>query len=470
VRWLFLRGAERDGTREDMSVSRFISVIVGRRGAFLAVFVAVVLLCGAGTLLMPRQYVGRAQVMVESRSPAMSMPTVTSPVAAEAELIESTRVAIAALRLLGMQDDPQLKAKWNDDIQGRGDFETWAGERLLKKLDVKPSRESNMLTISYTSPDAGVAARTANAFVEAYVDVARQIREETAARTTGAYSGRTDKLKSALDAAEQKLAAYQRENGIGVTDEKLDGENLRLAELNTQLVTLQSAAANAAGRQRQAQSNRTDMDEVLRDPVVSLLSADLARQEAKLVELRSRLGDQHPTVVEQRNTLEELRARVDAASRRVTSSIAGESKIAAERVAAIQAALDAQRAKVIDLKSKRDQAQRLERDVDLARRSYDTAVMRTNDSVLDSGGPRENVSIVKSATVPALPSSPRLLVNLIASIILGLLAGSAVAFWREARDRRLRLHEDVALLLDQPLLGVLSDGGAARPRLGYARA
>ncbi|GAB2582995.1 hypothetical protein GCM10027034_13830 [Ramlibacter solisilvae] len=443
-------------------------MIAGRRGAFLLAFSAIVLLTVLGTMLMPRQYVARAQVMVESRAPASPIPSISSPVAAEAELIESVRVAIAALRLLGLQDDEQLKNKWKESIGGEGDFETWAGEQLLKKLDVKPSRESNMLTISYTSRDAGSAARTANAFVQAYVDIARQIREETATRTTGAFSGRTGRFKAALDTAEEKLATYQRENGISVTDEKLDVENLRLSELNTQLVALQSVAANAAGRQRQSQANRAGMDEVLRDPVVSLLSADLARQEARMVELRSRLGDQHPSVIEQRNALEELRGRVDAASRRVTSSIAGESKIAAERVATIQSALEAQRAKVIELKSKREQALRLQRDVELARRAYDSAVMRTNESVLDTGGPRESISIVKPATAPALPSSPRLIVNLIASLVIGTFAGVLAAFWRESRDRRLRLEDDVLQLLDQPLIGVMSNGDRERHRLTYA--
>jgi succinoglycan biosynthesis transport protein ExoP len=136
-------------------------------------------------------------------------------------------------------------------------------------------------------------------------------------------------------------------------------------------------------------------------------------------------------------------------------------------VAAVQAALEAQRAKVIELKSKRDQAQRLQRDAELARRSYDAAVNRANESVLDSGGPRESVSIVKAATPPALPSSPRVIANLVAALVIGLLAGVAAAFWRESRDRRLRLEEDVGHLLEQPLLGRISNGQGARRQLSY---
>src|SRR5262245_21791941 len=115
-----------------MSLSRFISVIAGRRWPFLTGLGAVVLLIMLWTLWMPRQYVARAQVMVESRNSGAPVPSLSSPVAAEAELVESVRVAIAALRLLGLQNDEELKNKWMKAFGGQGDFETWAGEQLLR--------------------------------------------------------------------------------------------------------------------------------------------------------------------------------------------------------------------------------------------------------------------------------------------------------------------------------------------------
>ena len=442
-----------------MSFSRFKSVIVGRRLAFLSALSCVVSLLLLGTYLVPPRYTAKAQVIVEGRaSPSPAQPTISSRVATEADLLESERVSIAALRLLGLQNDPAMLNKWKDKTGGRGDFESWMAEQLLKKLDVKPSRESNVITVSYASPDPAVAAKTANAFVKAYIDITHELREETAAQSSDSFGGRTKSLKAALAQAEQKLAGFESENGVAFTDERLDVENLRLSELNAQLVTLQSAAANAAGRQRQAAANGSGMEEVLRDPLVSSLSFELARQEARLAELRSRVGDRHPSVAEQRNVLDELRSRVEAATRRASSTVGVENRVAAERAASVQAALNAQRAKVMEAKSKRDQARRLQLDLELARRAYDAAVIRENDTVLDSGSSRGNVSVVKAATVPAKPTFPRPEVNIPAAIVMGLLAAVAAAFWRESRDRRLRLDQDVYDMLEQPLLGVISAG------------
>ena len=73
----------------------------------------------------------------------------------------------------------------------------------------------------------------------------------------------------------------------------------------------------------------------------------------------------------------------------------------------------------------------------------------------ESQNTQTNVSVLKEATVPAFASSPRLRLNIAAGIALGLLLALGFTIVRELRDQRLRSDEDVALLLKQPLLGVL---------------
>lgn len=438
--------------------------MLGRRLAFLTTLCCVVAVVMLGSYLLPARYTAKADLLVEQGRSAQMLPTMSGQLATEAELLQSERVAIAALALLGMREDPVLRQKWKEKSGGRGEFESWAAEELSKKLNVMPSRNSNILTVSYSSPDPVLAAKTVNALLKAYVDTARELRGESATQSSATFSDRTSRLKTALDLAAEKLARFQRENGVASTDERLDIENLRLSELNAQLVMLQSTAANAAGRQRYA-AGGSGMEEVLRDPLVATLSADLARQQAKFAEMRSKLGDQHPAIAEQRESLADLKGRLDAATRRASSAIATDSRIASERAGSVQAALTAQRAKVMEVKSKRDQAQRLQLELDAARRAFDAAVTRANEAVLDSDSSRGNVSIIKTATVPAKPAFPRPADSLAAALVLGLLAAVVVVLWLESGDRRLRLDEEVSELLEQPLLGVISHGRRSTPLL-----
>ena len=53
-------------------------------------------------------------------------------------------------------------------------------ELLTKNLDVKPSRESNVIQINYRSPDPRFAAGLANAFAQAYIATTLELRVDPA--------------------------------------------------------------------------------------------------------------------------------------------------------------------------------------------------------------------------------------------------------------------------------------------------
>ena len=54
----------------------------------------------------------------------------------------------------------------------------WLADLLKKKLDVKPSRDSNVINIEFTGTDPGFAAAVANAFAQAYIDINLELKVE----------------------------------------------------------------------------------------------------------------------------------------------------------------------------------------------------------------------------------------------------------------------------------------------------
>jgi capsular exopolysaccharide synthesis family protein len=65
------------------------------------------------------------------------------------------------------------------------------------------------------------------------------------------------------------------------------------------------------------------------------------------------------------------------------------------------------------------------------------------------------VDIVRSATVPSAPSSPKPVRNAVLAGLLGAMLGIGLAFLRQAFDRRLREQRDVEDHIDAPVLGFL---------------
>jgi succinoglycan biosynthesis transport protein ExoP len=450
-----------------MTLTQILVVLRARWLSALLVLLVVVGAVVATTLLLPKRYTATAAVVLDVKSPdpiaGMVLPgmTVSGYMATQVDVLRSERVALRALEALRLFDRTTLQDAWQRATDGRGDFRAWLSDAILADLEVRPARDSNVISVGYTAADPAFAAEVANAFVQAYTDTTLELRVEPARRYNDFFDDRARELRNALEKAQARLSSYHREKGILVNDERLDVENSRLSELSTQLVTLQALADESASRQHQAGANATQMPEVLANPLVSGLTGDLSRQEYKLSELQQRLGDRHPEVVQLQASIENLRARIRAETRRVASSLTVNNTVNQARIAEVRNALEQQRAKVLRLKGERDEAGVLQRDVENAQKAYDAVVARVSQTSTESQANQTNVALLKKASVPARASWPRMRLNVLAGLALGLLLALGVTIVRELRDQRLRTLDDVTNLLQLPALGILPERSRA---------
>lgn len=204
------------------------------------------------------------------------------------------------------------------------------------------------------------------------------------------------------------------------------------------------------------------MQEVLNNPLISGLTADLNRSEARLQELKSRLGDNHPQVVESKANIAELRSRIDGEIRRVTSGVGVTNVINKQREAEVRRQLDAQRNKLLEMKAVRDQGQVLVREVENAQRAYDGVMTRLNQTALESQANQSYASLLTLAVPPGEQASPKLLLNALVAVVLGGILALCLAMALELSDRRVRSAEDVVATLGAPVLGVLPTPNAKR--------
>jgi chain length determinant protein EpsF len=441
-----------------MTPSRFLAAVRSRRHIVAASVAACVSLGIAGALLLPPRYTATAAVVVvanKSSDPmsGASLPgvMVSNVVATQMDVVQSERVLLKAVRSLHLTPQDRWGRAWRGETREMMPFDVWLAERLGRKVDVKPSRDSSMFTISFTADDRDFAPRFTNALVQAYIDTGIEMRLEPARRYTAYFDKRAEDLRSALQTAKSRLSDFQSNNGLVATDEKINLEVARLTDLTNQMATLQTAAVEAANRAREAALHPERAQEVLSDRVVGALSEDLARQEARLKELTERLGDANPQVQQARSLAAEQRARLNAAISHAAGSLESNAKAMQGQQAEMERQLAVQRALVLDLQAKRDAASVLQRDVENAQKAYDEVVGRAAQAALQSGDTQPDVSVVKTAS--AQPDS--LLKRLVLLGVAGLLAGSVLgvvgALVREALDRRVRTDDDI-LGLGRPLL------------------
>ncbi|MDB6002824.1 MAG: chain-length determining protein [Rhizobacter sp.] len=454
-----------------MTIPQIFIVLRARWRLAVLVLLSVVAAVLAVNLLRTPQYTASASVLLDVKSPdpiaGVVLPGMTalSYMSTQLGVIQSERVALRALKSISMGDEATLRANWMESTDGKGDFQTWLASFLLLKLDVTPVKDSNLILVSYTSSNPEFAAQAANAFVKAYIDTTVDLRAEPAKQYNSFFDERAKHLREELEAAQARLSAYQRKAGIVATDERLDVENQRLAELTTQMVVLQGIASESGNRQGQLGANPDQMSEVLNSPLIIGLTSDLSRQESRLTELSATLGERNPQVQQVRSTVQQLRSRIDAETKRVRASMTANNNVNQSRLTQLRAAVDEQRNKMLRLKGQRDEASVMVRDVENAQRAYDAIATRATQTSVESQATQTNVSVMKQAMPPSRPSSPRVLLNTVVGAFIGILLAVSVVLIRETFDRRLRTDVEVMQVLRQPLLGVLPvNAHAARGR------
>ena len=252
------------------------------------------------------------------------------------------------------------------------------------------------------------------------------------------------------------MSAYQKEKGILASDERLDVENARLAELSSQAILLQSLASESSSRQIQSRGGQAErMQEVLNNQVIGGLKVDLSRAEGKLQELSSRLGDNNPQVQEAKATISSLRSKIASEVQSVTGGVGVSNNINRQREADVRAALEVQRAKVLRMKAVRDEGAVLMRDVESAQRAFESITQRFTQTSLESQTTQSNIHLLTTATPPLEPSSPKLVLNTVLAIFIGGLLAVGAALLLEIKDRRIRNVEDVVVALGLPVIGVM---------------
>jgi succinoglycan biosynthesis transport protein ExoP len=456
-----------------MNFTQFLAILRARwLTAVVTLFVVVAVVIGV-SMMLPPKYKATAAVLVDMRSNDPIAGQVSpnglpmSYISTQADIIMSPRVAQKVVRELQLTNSAQLRQQWMDATGGEGSFEVWLAEALQAELDVKPSRESSVIHVGFTSPDPKFSAALANAFVQSYLDTTLDLRVDPAKQYSSFFDSRQKELREVLEKAQARLSSYQQRHGIIANDERYDVETARLNELSSQLVAVQAITAESSSRAAQARNSQT-LGDVINNPVVQGLRADLSRAEAKFKEMNVRMGDSHPAVVEARANISELRARIAEESRRVTGSVSTDNTINQAREGQLRSELAAQRARVQQMKAQRDEAMVLQRDVESAQRAYDAVATRLTQSSLESQTKLTNTALLAAATPPIRPASPNLMLNSLLGVFMGVMFAIAFALLRELRDRRLRSVHDAIQVLGLPVIGHLP-GPMRKPLLGRER-
>jgi chain length determinant protein EpsF len=438
-----------------MKLTQLFWICWARRALCALVLASIVGAVTAYSLLKNKTYVAEVAVLVDAKN---ADPVTGAPLpqqlestiqATQADVISSHNVALKVVDRLQLAADPESQRQFAEDIGPAASIRDWLAERLLKKLTVRASRDSNVISVGAEAGSPELAARIANAFADSYIQTSLELRIDPAKRQTLWFDDQLQGLRQALQNAQQHLSDYQQKRSIVGTDDRLDVESAKLNEIASQLVIAQTAMYDAESRQKQMtqalQSNRLEeLPDVLGNGLLQSMKADLVRAEGKLAQVAQRYDKNHPENISAVAEVQTLKSRLAAELTTVQGSIDQAAQLSRQRAAEGQKALEAQKQKILQLKQQRDGLDVLSREVENAQHAYDAAMQRTSELSLTSRLDQTNIAILNPATPPLRAARPKVLLNILLAALAGVILAVGAALTLELFDPRVRSSTDLS--------------------------
>lgn len=331
---------------------------------------------------------------------------------------------------------------------------------LLDNVSISPVRTSRLVDISYTARSAELASKITNAWAQAFLSTNMDRQFASTADARRFLEDRLSSLREKLEQSERNVVTYASQQGIISLEQGRDPDGrakpartLAVADLdllNTELAGATAARINAESR---VTSRSGDTSEAVTSNGLGSLRQKRAEIAADFARQSEIFDAGYPGV---RQLARQLQA-MDTAIAKETSRISGARREEYNEAVARESRL---RDRVEQLKAKLDEQQRAniqytiyQREADTNRQLYDALLQRYKEIGVAGTIGASNISVVEAAQVPIKPSGPRLLVNLLLSLILGAIIAGGVVFALEHIDEGVREPSQVQSLLRLPLLG-----------------
>jgi uncharacterized protein involved in exopolysaccharide biosynthesis len=325
--------------------------------------------------------------------------------------------------------------------QTKTDPEIAAIRQLQRNITAKRTERTYVVDLTAESSNPETAARIANAVGTAYLDEQGDARAEAARRATDSLGARLNEQRERVTQAEEQVERYKAEHNIVNASGRLVDEQ-QLTELNNQLITARTRAAEAKAKYeqvlllRRGKLDEGAIPEAVQSTTMGLLRdqyGTIARQEANLT---AELGPRHPRVIEARAQLARAQQQIGEEIARIAeaSRIDYERALASETTLATNLATLKQRA--MDTGLAFVKLRELEREAEASRAVYESFLVRTREIREQERLDTANVRVLSDAEPPQGRSwPPRRMVLLPTLLILGMLGGIALAYLVELLRR-----------------------------------
>lgn len=329
-------------------------------------------------------------------------------------------------------------------------------ELVLDNLTVDPVKNSRLVRVHYESTDPQVASMVLNNFIENFINMNLERRFDASSYAKGFLEERLARVKIRLEDSEQKLVAFARKNQIINIDEKENIQTQSLRETNIALARAEQDRIEVEAVYREMQATKGDrLVEILDSKVIQNLKDTQANLQAEYQEKLRVFKPAYPAMLQLAGQIEEVDAKIALEVQNIRDAISSKYNAAVEKERLVKEKLSSIKEGVLGIQDRSIQYNILKREVDTNRELYEGLLQRMKEVGVAGGISTNNISIVDPAVIPQKKHKPRLLINILLALIVGVLGGVGLAFLVEHLDDTIKSPEDFERRVRLPVVGVI---------------
>lgn len=490
---------------EQIDIRELIRKLWRQKYVIVATTVVITVLAALVIWNLTPRFTASAYVMIEPRESQVvdiravlsGLPADASNIESQIQVIRSRNLAAKTIEKLQLDRDPEFNASlqppsvlsqltnWRSymDYLPNSVRETLFGkateesevvlseeeeaERLqsslidsfLGKLKVSPEGSSRVIRITFESQRARTAAEVANTLADFYIVAQLDAKFVATRRANEWLAERIAELSTQVDASEKSVETFRAAQGLTQGNGTMLAEQ-EVSQLNTQLVAERARRAEAEARLRQVQSlvatdGVSTASDVMNAPMIQNLRQQETQIERRMAELSQEFGERHPTMVNIRAELADIRSKLKSEINRIVQSLRNEVAVARAREATLDQALTERKRAMGEIKSSEVQLRALEREAQANRTLLETFLSRSKETHSQESFQQADASILSPAAVPNGPSYPNKKMMVAVALVIAGGIGVIVAFLIEQLDQGFRSTEQVEQMLGLNPLGLL---------------
>lgn len=445
-------------------------VIRVRFGIVLLAFLLVVLTAAGVTWLMPKKY--RSATTMEVRAPqddpSAFNPNIKGTTAMDPMFLPTQTEIIRSHKVL----DPV--------IASQGLMQAWQQEgaslppevaygKLASMLDLKQRRGTQLVDLEVTSLKPEEAKTLATAVAQSYADVRRSRVIDPAIEMGEVMDAQVKDGRKKLADLEDAMAKFRADHPEVRVDSIIDtqgkGEDPFQGQINSRQSDVDKARAGIAGLRNQLDKvSQLKGEELMRalatlglkDPTVeSILPKYQETNSQEAAMLNSGLGPNHPSIKALRAAREIYTSQLSDAVSTIKNSLSIQLGIAQKTLDSLEKSLNNLRDDQLKNRGGSEEYRLMVDEQTRQKKIVDDEETALRVRKIDVKTPLNPVNILNPATLPTVPSSPKIALNMIIGVLLGLIVGVGLAFFIEYLDTSVKTMDDVETMLGVPVLAIV---------------